>query len=87
MAGVGGALIAPVRGLLPDLGILILPYAFVVVIVGGLGSLPGAIVGGLLVGLVQAFVTMIWAPGADAAVFAIASLVLLVRPQGLMGKS
>jgi branched-chain amino acid transport system permease protein len=86
LAGLAGALIAPVQGLHPSMGIVILPFAFVVVVVGGLGSLPGAILGGLLVGTVQSVMTIIWAPGADIVVFAAMALVLLLRPQGLLGK-
>jgi branched-chain amino acid transport system permease protein len=86
LAGLAGALIAPVRGLLPTMGVEILPFAFVVVVVGGLGSLPGAILGGLMVGVVQSLMTAIWAPGADIIVFAAMALVLLGRPQGLLGR-
>jgi branched-chain amino acid transport system permease protein len=86
LAGLAGALIAPVQGLHPSMGIVILPFAFVVVVVGGLGSLPGAILGGLLVGIVQSVMTTIWTPGADIVVFAAMALVLLLRPQGLLGK-
>jgi branched-chain amino acid transport system permease protein len=86
LAGLAGALIAPIQGLHPSMGIVILPFAFVVVVVGGLGSIPGAILGGLLVGVVQSIMTIIWTPGADIVVFAAMALVLLLRPQGLLGK-
>jgi branched-chain amino acid transport system permease protein len=86
LAGLGGALMIPVRGLLPTMGFDILPFAFVVVVLGGLGSLPGAIVGGLVVGVVQSLMTAIWAPGADISVFTMMALGLLVRPQGLLGR-
>jgi len=86
LAGLGGAFMVPVRGLIPTMGIDILPFAFVVVVLGGLGSLPGAILGGLLVGVVQSLMTAIWAPGADFSVFALMALGLLARPQGLLGQ-
>jgi branched-chain amino acid transport system permease protein len=86
LAALGGALMAPVRGLLSTMGIDILPFAFVVVVLGGLGSLPGAILAGLLVGLVQSLMTAIWAPGADASVFALMTLGIIARPQGLLGQ-
>ena len=86
LAGFGGALMGPVRGLLPTMGIDILPFAFVVVVLGGLGSLPGAILAGLLVGVVQSLMTAIWAPGADASVFALMTLGIIARPQGLLGQ-
>jgi len=85
LAGLGGALMVPVRGLLPTMGLDILPFAFVVVVLGGLGSLPGAILAGLLVGVVQSLMTAIWAPGADASVFALMTLGIIARPQGLLG--
>jgi branched-chain amino acid transport system permease protein len=86
LAGLGGALMVPVRGLLPTMGIDILPFAFVVVVLGGLGSLPGTILAGLLVGVVQSLMTAIWAPGADASVFALMALGIIARPQGLLGQ-
>lgn len=86
LAALGGALMAPVRGLLPTMGLDILPFAFVVVVLGGLGSLPGAIVAGLFVGAVQSLMTAIWAPGADASVFALMTLGIIARPQGLLGR-
>lgn len=85
LAGLGGALMVPVHGLLPSMGIEILPFAFVVVVLGGLGSLPGAILAGLLVGVVQSLMTVIWAPAANVAVFAMMALGLILRPQGLLG--
>jgi branched-chain amino acid transport system permease protein len=86
LAGLGGALMTPMRGLLPTMGLDILPFAFVVVVLGGLGSLPGAILAGLLVGVVQSLMTAIWAPGADASVFALMTLGIIARPQGLLGQ-
>jgi branched-chain amino acid transport system permease protein len=86
LAGLAGAFMVPVRGLLPVMGLDILPFAFVVVVLGGLGSLPGAIVAGLLVGVVQSVMTALWAPGADFSVFTLMALGLLVRPQGLLGQ-
>jgi branched-chain amino acid transport system permease protein len=86
LAGLGGALMVPVRGLLPTMGLDILPFAFVVVVLGGLGSLPGAILAGLLVGVVQSLMTAIWAPGADISVFALMTLGIIARPQGLLGQ-
>ena len=85
LAGLGGALVAPVHGLLPGMGVEILPFAFVVVVLGGLGSLPGAIVAGLLVGIVQSLTIVIWAPAANVGVFALMALGLILRPQGLLG--
>jgi branched-chain amino acid transport system permease protein len=85
LAGVGGALMVPIRGIVPSVGNDILPFAFVVVVLGGLGSVPGVVVAGVLVGMVQAFMTVVWTPGADVAVFALMTLGILLRPQGLFG--
>lgn len=85
LAGLGGALMVPVHGLLPSMGVEILPFAFVVVVLGGLGSLPGAILAGLLVGVVQSLMIVIWAPAANVSVFALMALALIARPQGLLG--
>jgi branched-chain amino acid transport system permease protein len=85
LAGLGGALMAPVHGLLPSMGVEVLPFAFVVVVLGGLGSLPGAILAGLLVGIVQSVMTVMWAPAANVAVFVMMALGLILRPQGLVG--
>lgn len=86
LAGLGGALMVPIRGILPSVGNDILPFAFVVVVLGGLGSVPGVVVAGVLVGLAQAFMTVLWTPGADVAVFALMTLGILLRPQGLLGQ-
>jgi branched-chain amino acid transport system permease protein len=86
LAGLGGAMMVPIRGVVPSVGTDILPFAFVVVVLGGLGSLPGAVVAGLLVGIVQSMMTVIWSPGADVSVFALMTLGILLRPQGLLGQ-
>jgi branched-chain amino acid transport system permease protein len=86
LAGLGGALMVPIRGILPSVGNDILPFAFVVVVLGGLGSVAGVVVAGVLVGLAQAFMTVFWTPGADVAVFALMTLGILLRPQGLFGE-
>ena len=62
-------------------------YAFVIVITGGLGSMPGALVGGVLIGLTEAIAGLVFTPSAKSMfAFAILVLVLLFRPQGIMGK-
>ena len=61
--------------------------AFVIVITGGLGSMPGAIVGGVLIGLTEAIAGLVFTPSAKSMfAFAILVFVLLVRPHGIMGK-
>jgi branched-chain amino acid transport system permease protein len=58
-----------------------------VIVLGGLGSIPGAVVGGLLIGLVEAFVPGEYSAFKDAVAFGILFIVLLVRPQGLLGRT
>ena len=67
------------------MGISVLVQAFVVTVVGGMGSLPGAVVAGLLVGVVTSITVMIAPQLADAAMFGLMAIVLLLRPQGLFG--
>jgi branched-chain amino acid transport system permease protein len=74
------------RGVIPEMGVPVLVEAFVVTVVGGMGSLLGAVVAGLLVGVVVSLAALV-APGmAEVAMFALMALVLLVRPQGLFGR-
>ena len=85
LAGLGGALAGPLRGVFPEMGLDILVESFVVVVIGGMGSLLGAVVAGLLVGVVQSF-TFLWAPVfAHVVLFLLMIATLLVRPQGLFG--
>lgn len=86
VAGLSGVLSAPMRSVIPDMGAPVLVEAFVVTVVGGMGSLVGAVVAGLLVGLVVAMTSLIAPELADLSMFALMALVLLVRPQGLFGQ-
>ena len=85
LAGISGALTAPIRGLNPFMGVDMLGIAFVVVALGGLGNLPGAIVAGLMIGVAQSLVALVWTEASVAVIFAVMAVVLLVRPQGLFG--
>ncbi len=87
IAGLCGVLAAPTRAVNPEMGIHVLAESFVVTVVGGMGSLPGAVVAGLLVGVVFAM-TSLFAPDlAELSIFVLMAVVLLVRPQGLFGKA
>lgn len=87
IAGLSGALAAPTRAVNPEMGIPILAESFVVTVVGGMGSLPGAVVAGLLVGIVFSM-TSLFAPDlAELSIFVLMAVVLLVRPQGFFGKA
>jgi branched-chain amino acid transport system permease protein len=85
LAGIAGALTAPIRGLNPLMGVDMLGIAFVVVALGGLGNLPGAIVAGLMIGVAQSLVALVWPEASVTVIFAVMAAVLLVRPQGLFG--
>lgn len=86
LAGLAGVLIAPLRGVEPFMSAEALGIAFVVVVVGGLGTLSGALVGGILIGLVQSIMSTLWPEGAQLMVYASMALVILVRPTGLLGR-
>src|SRR5262249_2371670 len=85
LAGIAGALTAPIRGLNPWMGVDMLGIAFGVVALAGPGKLLGSIVAGLLVGLAQSLVALVWPEASVAVIFAVMAGVLLVRPQGLFG--
>jgi branched-chain amino acid transport system permease protein len=86
MAGLGGAVVVPSQGAVLGMGVDALIMSFVVVVIGGLGSLEGALVGALLVGVVrEAGITLF--PEVELAVlYLMAAVVLLIRPAGLFGR-
>jgi len=86
LAGLAGVLVAPLRGVEPFMSAEALGIAFVVVVVGGLGTLSGALVGGILIGLVQSIMSTLWPEGAQLMIYAAMALVILVRPTGLLGR-
>jgi branched-chain amino acid transport system permease protein len=88
LAGLAGALMAPIYTIGPYMGELPMLKAFVVVILGGLGSLPGAVAGGLLIGLTESVLsTYLNATTALIASFVIVLVIVITRPTGLMGRS
>jgi branched-chain amino acid transport system permease protein len=85
--GAAGAMLALVTDVTPPLGPSFTLLAFVIVIVGGLGSMPGALAGGILIGVIAALAGLFYTPSAKGMfVFAILVLVLLFRPQGIFGR-
>jgi branched-chain amino acid transport system permease protein len=84
-AGFAGIVNAPVVSLTPEVGEAILVQTFVVVVIGGVGSFPGAVLGGLIAGEIISLTSMINPGYAYVMLFAAMTLVLLVRPTGLMG--
>jgi branched-chain amino acid transport system permease protein len=87
LAALGGGIGSGFLGVYPGLDFEILPYAFFVVIVGGLGSLPGAMVGSLLVGLLDNFGKALFPELAYFTLFAPMALILALRPTGLFGRT
>lgn len=87
LGGFAGVLVAPVLFVSVHMGALISLKAFAANIIGGFGSIPGAILGGLALGIVETFgAAYISVPYKDAIAFAVLLLFLLVRPQGLFGE-
>ena len=80
-AALAGVLAAPIRGVDPFMGVEALGIAFVVVVVGGMGSFAGALAGGLLVGIVQSLMSTIWPEGARLMIYVVMATVLLLASE------
>ena len=87
IAAFAGLLAAPLQGVIPEMGGTILAEAFVVTVVGGMGSLLGAVLAGILVGVVVSMTSLFAPEMAKVAIFALMALVLLIRPQGFFGRA
>jgi len=86
LAGLAGVMLAPISGVHPAMGAEILTFAFVVVVIGGLGSFWGVVAAAAIVGVVRGLAAY-WYPSAtEAAVYMLMVLVLLLRPRGLFGE-
>jgi branched-chain amino acid transport system permease protein len=86
MAGLAGVLAGPLRGVYAEMGFEMIIESFVVVVVGGMGSLTGAIVAGLLIGEIISLTTFFVPKASELVIFVVMALVLLVRPSGLFGE-
>ena len=86
LAAVSGVLASPLAGVEPAMGTNTGTFAFVVVVIGGLGSFWGSVIAGFMVGEVESFCILFWPPMADASKFALMIAVLLLRPRGLLGR-
>jgi branched-chain amino acid transport system permease protein len=87
IAGLAGLLAAPLQGAIPEMGATILAEAFVVTVVGGMGSIGGAVIAGLLVGVVVSMTSLFAPEMAKVSIFALMAIVLLIRPQGFFGRA
>jgi branched-chain amino acid transport system permease protein len=86
LAGLVGVLLAPISTVHPAMGAEILTAAFVVVVIGGLGSFWGVILAAALVGVVRGITIYFYAPAGEASIYLLMALVLLIRPRGLLGE-
>ena len=87
LAGLAGILAGPMRGAYAEMGVTMVIESFVVIVVGGMGSLLGAVVAGLLMGQVVGLTTLFLPKAAEIMVFLVMAVVLLVRPSGLFGEA
>lgn len=86
LAGLAGVLAAGMLGLQPVIGTSLIMPSFVTIIVGGLGSLPGTLLGGLLIGIASGLTTVFFPSATEAVIYVMMGVVLLVRPRGLLGE-
>ncbi|MDF1585590.1 branched-chain amino acid ABC transporter permease [Rhodospirillales bacterium YIM 152171] len=86
LAGLAGVMLAPITGVHPAMGNEIMVAAFVVVVIGGLGSFWGVVLAAILVGVVRGITVYYVPPAAEASMYLLMFLVLLVRPRGLLGE-
>jgi branched-chain amino acid transport system permease protein len=86
LAGIAGALAAPMRTLTPGMGVSILIESFIVTVIGGMGSIAGALIAALLIGFTRAFGAIGFPLFVDGMMFAMMALVLILKPSGLLGR-
>ncbi len=84
-AGLSGMLYAPIVAVTPDMGAEFLVESFVVIVIGGLGSYPGAVVGGLIAGEIVSITSAFNSAYSQVMLYAVMALLLVLRPQGLFG--
>ena len=86
LAGLAGVLAVGQLGLQPTIGASLIMPSFVAIIVGGLGSLPGTLLGGLLIGVASGITTVFFPSATEAVIYVMMAVVLLIRPRGLLGE-
>jgi len=87
LAGLAGGLAAPVRSMSPGMGFSILIESFIVTVIGGMGSVSGALVGALLIGLIRSFGSIGFPLFVEGTMFFAMAVILIVKPSGLLGKA
>jgi len=86
LAALAGVLAAPTTNVQPDMGDAIIIYTFAIVVIGGLGSILGSILAGFILGVVQAFGTVVFPPISTTLIFIVMVVVIVFRPAGLFGR-
>ena len=86
LAGLAGALAAPVRSLTPGMGFSVLIESFIVTVIGGMGSILGALIGALLIGLIRSFGSLGFPLFTEGLMYLFMVIVLVSRPTGLFGQ-
>jgi branched-chain amino acid transport system permease protein len=86
LAGLAGALAAPVRSIVSGMGLSVVVESFIVTVIGGMGSVAGALVGSLLIGLVRSFGTIGFPLFTEGLMFLLMAVVLVLKPSGLFGR-
>jgi branched-chain amino acid transport system permease protein len=86
LAGLAGVLAVGMLGLQPNIGDSLIMPSFIAIIVGGLGSLPGTLLGGVLIGVASGVTTVFFPSASEAVIYVMMAAVLIVRPRGLLGE-
>jgi branched-chain amino acid transport system permease protein len=87
LAALAGVLAAPLYSVNPDMGTELINTVFAVVVIGGMGSIGGAILTGFALGIIEGFTDVFYPPGSAVVVFVVMAAVLIARPAGLFGKT
>jgi branched-chain amino acid transport system permease protein len=87
LAGLAGVMAAPIYNVSPQMGSDIIIVVFAVVVIGGMGSIMGAIITGFALGIVEGLTKVFFPEASNTVIFVIMIIVLLIRPAGLFGRS
>jgi branched-chain amino acid transport system permease protein len=86
LAGLAGVLAAPIYSVSPDMGANILIVVFAIVVIGGMGSIGGAIITGIAMGVIEGLTKYFYPEASNTIIFMVMVVVLLIKPAGLFGK-